>query len=111
MKKFYILFLILLFISLGCLSQTKISDLYKYPEKYNNTKVRINAFFKGWSYCKGAVLLTKSDITIYDDTGCIEVSGLSPYAPTNNSAIGKKVTIEGIVKYINGKPIIVASKE
>ena len=105
----------------GCFQETvethKLRDIISNPSLYNGKTVIIEGKFGGWGgnfTCNNeAVLYTKSDSIIYDDTGClymtrgVEVLHIEKefYAMDPNN-VGGNITIKSIVSLIDGKPIL-----
>jgi len=96
----------------------KIGEIVSNPKLYEGKVVILDGKYGGWSgnlpcdYGKLA-LETKSDVIIYDETGCIYMTGKveilyheGPLNPWSKESIGKRIKVRGKVKLINGKPIL-----
>lgn len=126
-KKYYLVFVIIavigtIFIS-GCIQQEvkenpKIGDIVSNPNLYNGKTVAIGGKFGGWSgnlSCDygNMTMKTRSDTIIYDETGCLYMTGNftvlykeKELDPWNRDNVGGNLTIKAVVSLINGKPIL-----
>lgn len=88
------------------------------PQEFIGKTVVLEGKFGGWGgelSCdySNLAMKTKSDTILYDDTGCIYMTGelkilsqeknLDPSDPSN---IGSSLKVEGVVSLIDGKPIL-----
>ena len=127
MKKFYLFVLSLLIITVaisGCVQNNektiKIGDIISNPSAYEGKTVIISGRYGGWSDSlpcnySNMAMKTRSDTIVYDDTGCLYMTGdvkiiekeenvtLNPW---NNVSIGSKIKVKGVIKLIDGKPIL-----
>lgn len=105
----------LLFLFSGCLAKETptIDDILSNPNLYSGKTVIIEAKFGGWGpfpeYCNfnRSSAITRSDIILYDSTGCMHAYGelewLS-FVPKLNQDEGKDIRVKTIVKIYDGKP-------
>jgi hypothetical protein len=125
-KTIFLLGLLLIGVFLfGCLQETVgthiLGDIISNPSLYSGKTVIIEGKFGGWGgnyACNNeAVLYTKSDSIIYDDSGCLYMvarasSGIEvlykekELDPMDQSNIGGNITIKAVVSLIDGKPIL-----
>ena len=97
-------------------NKTKIGEILKNPEEYNDKTVIIAGQYGGWRYngcdLEKTAMKTINDSMIYDETGCLYMSDveilsdqeyLSPY---DEKMINQELTIKAKVELINGKIIL-----
>jgi hypothetical protein len=95
-----------------------IADIVSNPQYYEGKIMKFDAKYAGFKCseknCEKSkiAMVSKSDVLIYDDSGCIYVKAgvdiLSEgkiLSPTDKDSYGAKITIEAKVVLINGKPI------
>ncbi len=96
-----------------------IEEIIINPGLYEGQIVTIHGYFGGWG-CglnynndESPVSATKSDVGIYDSTGCLYITQdfdvvykEKELDPTDRSNIGGEVIISGMISLIDGKPII-----
>jgi hypothetical protein len=98
--------------------QPTIAEIVTEPALYEGKTVIIDGKFGGWSHvpqCDDAhiVIRMRSDVMIYDETGCLYMTGdyevlynekeLNPWDKDN---IGADLRIKALVSLIEGKPIL-----
>jgi hypothetical protein len=96
----------------------KIGAIVSNPEQYEWKIFTIECKYGGWGdlgfNCdtKNLALKSRSDVLVYDETGCIYKSGAKiiyqekKLKPKDKSCIGSKLIIKGMVKLIDGKPYL-----
>ena len=94
-----------------------IEDIVRNPGLYEGRTVTMDVLYAGWhgATCNNEPkIATKSDVTVYDKTGyCLAgygfeiIEGSLPNPdPSNESNVGKEITIRTEVKVRDGKPIL-----
>jgi hypothetical protein len=99
-------------------SETTVARILENLANYKDKTIVLNAKFGGWGSepkncdTSKVAVKTKSDILIYDETGCLYESGAQYLAPTsqpdpdNKKNIGMDITIKGTLKLLDDKPYI-----
>jgi len=95
-----------------------IEEIISNPELYEGKTVIIDGKFGGWSGnlpCdyENMVIRTRSDVIIYDETGCLYMTGdfevlykEKELDPGDKDNIGANLKIKAIVSLLEGKPIL-----
>lgn len=95
-----------------------IGEIVINPESYYGKTVTLEGKYGGWSnnsLCdyENIGIKTRSDVFIYDETGCIYLTGdyqilyqEMELNPTDTLCIGSKIKIEAIVSQFDEKPIL-----
>ncbi len=95
-----------------------IKEIVENPESYYGKTVNLEGQYGGWSdnaLCdyESIVMKTRNDVYIYDETGCIYLTGSYEILfnemelnPTDTSCIGSNIEIEALVSQFDGKPIL-----
>lgn len=126
-QKYYLIFLIIavigvIFIS-GCIQQevkesSTIGEIISNPNLYEGKTVIIDGKFGGWSgnlSCdyENMAMKTRSDTIIYDETGCLYMSGElvvlykeKELDPRDKDNVGGNLKIKAVVNLLDGKPIL-----
>lgn len=67
-----------------------------------NRKVIVKGKFMGWKSNIGPPPITRSDWILKDETGEVYIVGYFPkgFSPTDDSDIGRKIVVQGIIKEI-----------
>lgn len=125
-RKYYLIFGIVAILGIvisGCVQQEaketpKMGDIISNPKLYEGKAVVIEGKFGGWSGSlpcdySNMAMKTRSDTIIYDETGCLYMTGgvevlykekeLDPWNKTN---VGGDIKIKAVVSLIDGKPIL-----
>ncbi len=95
-----------------------IEEIVLNPESYYGKTVTLEGKYGGWSdnsLCdyENIAIKMRSDVFIYDETGCIYMTGDYQILykeielnPTDTSCLGSKIEIRAIVSLFDGKPIL-----
>ncbi|SNR80678.1 hypothetical protein [Desulfurobacterium atlanticum] len=77
----------------------KIGTIISLSENFTGKKVVLKVRCLGWRDCPDSVMVTRSDVVIADDTGCIYVKG-----GLRRNLWGKQLIVHGTVHVLKGKP-------
>ncbi len=85
-----------------------IANITSNPTEYEGKIVTVDGEYRGWEAGHGSPPVTRSDWVLADETGAIYVTGkISPgLDPVKD--IGKKITVDGIVRVKNNQAYIEA---
>ena len=85
-----------------------ISDITSNPTGYEGKTVTLSGEYRGWEPGHGSPPETRSDWVLKDDTGSIYVTGKVSPGLDPVKDIGKKITVDGIVRVKDSQAYIEA---